>query len=135
MATVTVIAPCGSSLDGPVRYTITGGWAVVPIGGFSYAKGTFTTGGGGHGTFITGGFHLGFELSGSHQWGTSPNLGTFTGFSNGFDGGAYFVAGQVSWSESSGGRSMSAGAGAGFPRIGASAFSSETDITSFRCGT
>ena len=127
--------PCGSSLDGPVHYTITGGWAVVPIVGFSYAKGNFTTGGGGHGTFITGGFHLGFELAGSHQWGTSPNMGTFTGFSNGLGAGALIVAGQVSWSESSGGRSMSAGVGGGFPRIGASVFSSETDITSFRCGT
>ena len=126
--------PCGSPLDGPVRFRTTLGGTTVPIAGFSYAYGEFTTGSGGHGTFSTGAFHLGLEAGVSSQWGTSPNLGTFSGFSNGLSGGVGPLSGSISWSESNGRASVSGGPGAGpGGDLGGSVFASETDITSFTC--
>lgn len=127
-------APCGSPMDGPVFYRTNFELATVPVVGFSYAQGEFTTGGGGYGTFSTGAFHIGAEAGISTQWGHSPNLDTFGGFSNGFGGGGGVFAGSVSWAESNGRASVSGGAGTGpVLDFGASAFASETDITSFTC--
>jgi hypothetical protein len=82
------------------------------------------------------GVHAGLEAGVSSEFGTSPDLGTFTGFSDGLSGGAGIITGSISWSESSGEKSLAGGVGAGLPNTldyGGSGYFSETDVTSFSC--